>query len=61
MKLSDRLDRLELVVTDHLKESGEIRERLATLSKAYWTLAAAGLTFNVSLIVGIILFLVKRG
>lgn len=52
-ELRDKLEK-------HLEESGEIRNDLQWLKKAFWTLAGTGLTFNVTLVVGIILFLLKH-
>lgn len=60
MKLESRMQKLEAVVTAHLEESGGIRADLAMLKKAFWTLAGALITFNITLTVGMLLFLVKR-
>ena len=54
-----RLTALETKMNEHLEESGTIRTDIAWLTKAFWTLAGAGLTFNVTLAVGIILYLLK--
>lgn len=59
MKIEARMSKLESVVTTHLEESGAIRTDLAWLKKSFWVLAGAGVTFNVTLVVGIILYLVK--
>lgn len=55
-------DLLELrkKLEEHLEESGEIRADLKWLKKAFWTLAGAGVTFNVSLVIAIIAFLLKK-
>lgn len=37
---------MEKALEDHLIESGEIRSDLKWLKRAFWTLAAAGLTFG---------------
>lgn len=44
----------------HLEESSGIRTDLNWLKKAFWTLAGAGITFNVTLVVGLILYLIRR-
>ncbi len=44
----------------HLEESGQIRADLAWLKKSFWVLAGAGVTFNVTLVAGLILYLLKR-
>ena len=36
MKMSERMDHLEGVVTKHLEESGEIRNDLKWLKKVMW-------------------------
>lgn len=38
MKLSDRVDRIELAVEKHFEESGEIRADLKWLKKSFWVL-----------------------
>lgn len=43
----------------HLEESGQIRADLAWLKKSFWVLAGAGVTFNVTLAVGLVLYLLK--
>lgn len=48
-ELKIRLNKLEDMVEKHLQESGEIRTDLAWIKKALWSVAAAGLTFNVTL------------
>ena len=60
MKLEARMSKLEAVVTAHLEESGSIRADLAWLKKAMWTLAGVGVTFNVILAVGLLLYMVRR-
>ncbi len=60
MKLEARMSKLESIVATHLEQSGGIQADLAWLKKAYWTLAGAGVTFNVTLAVGLILYLIKR-
>ncbi len=60
MKLEERMTHLEAIVTAHLEESGAIRSDLAWLKKAMFALVGAGMTFNVTLAVGIILYLIKR-
>lgn len=54
------LRELRAKLEKHLEESGEIRNDLVWIKKAFWTLAAAGITFNVSFIVGILLYVIKR-
>ncbi len=60
MKLEARMTKLEDIVATHLEQSGNIRTDLAWLKKSFWTLAGAGITFNVTLAVGLILYLVKK-
>ena len=60
MKLEERMSKLEAVVTAHLEESGSIRADLAWLKRAMWAVAGAGMTFNVTLAVGLVLWLIKR-
>jgi len=43
------LKQLEKIMIEHLKESGEIRADIKWLKRAYWTLAGAGMSFNVAL------------
>ena len=59
-KLEGRLLRLEQAFEKHVEQSGFIQTDLAWLKKAFWTLAAAGLTFNVTLAVAIITYLLKK-
>ncbi len=51
---------LEAVVTAHLEESGAIRSDLAWLKKAMFALIGAGMTFNVSLAIALITYLLRR-
>lgn len=44
----------------HLEESGEIRTDLKWLKKAFWVLAGAGVTFNVSLAIGLVTYLLHK-
>jgi hypothetical protein len=44
-----KLKDLENLMVEHLKESGEIRADIKWLKRAFWTLAGAGLTFNIVL------------
>lgn len=60
MKLEARMTRLEQIVETHLEQSGGIQADLAWLKKAVWILAGGGMTFNVSLAVGLLLYLIKR-
>lgn len=60
MKLEARMTRLEQIVETHLEQSGNIRTDLAWLKKSFWALAGAGITFNVTLAVGLVLYLVKK-
>ena len=57
--LNKDLKELRSKLENHLEESGQIRADIAWLKKAFWTLAGAGVTFNVTLVVGLILFLLK--
>lgn len=41
-------------LNQHLLESGEIRTDLAWLKKAFWVLAAGGVTFNVGLVMALL-------
>lgn len=59
MKLEARMTRLEQIVENHLEQSGNIRTDLAWLKKSFWALAGAGVTFNVTLVVGLLLYLLK--
>lgn len=45
-----KLRELEALLMAHLQESGEIRADLRWLKRAFWTLAAGGVTLNVSFI-----------
>lgn len=54
------LQELRNKLEKHLEESGEIRNDISWLKKAFWTLAGAGVTLNVSIVAGIILFLLRR-
>jgi hypothetical protein len=38
MKLSDRVDKMEKVLEQHLIESGEIRSDLKWIKKSFWCL-----------------------
>lgn len=38
MKISDRVDKLEILIEKHIEESGYIKTDLAWLKKAFWTL-----------------------
>ena len=60
MKLEARIMKLENAVTAHLEESGGIRADLAWLKRAFWTLAGAGITFNVTFAVGLIMYLLRK-
>lgn len=60
MKLEARMSKIEAVVSMHLEESGAIRSDLAWLKKAMWTLAGAGITFNITLAVGLLLYLLHK-
>lgn len=42
MNLSDRMDRVENMLETHLTESGEIRQDIKWLKKAYWSLVGLG-------------------
>lgn len=42
MNLSKRVDRLEGLFEEHIKESGEIRSDLKWLKGAFWALVALG-------------------
>jgi hypothetical protein len=44
MKLSDRVDRLEVAVEKHFEESGEIRADLKWLKKSFFILGSLILT-----------------
>ncbi len=52
---------LESLLIQHLQESGAIRADLIWLKKAFWVLATANVTFNVTLASSLILYLVQRG
>jgi len=52
---------LEASLISHLQESGAIRADLAWLKKAFWVLATANVTFNVTLASSLILYLVQKG
>lgn len=47
MKLTDRLEHLEGVVTKHLEESGEIRADLKWLKKILWVVIASPMVTEV--------------
>ena len=53
------MTRLEQIVELHLEQSGNIRTDLAWLKKSFWALAGAGITFNITLIAGLLLYLLK--
>lgn len=62
-----RLTVLEGQMKDHLVESVGIKSTLLEnstdlkwIKKAFWVLAGAGVTFNVTLVVGVALLLLKR-
>ena len=44
MKLSDRMDKFEAILTKHLEESGEIRSDLKWVKKGLWTMIGLGTT-----------------
>lgn len=50
MTISERLDRVERILTTHMEESGGIRADLAWIKKAIWACVGACLTFNVGLV-----------
>lgn len=60
MKLEERMTRLEVIVEKHMEESGNIRTDLAWLKKAMFALIGGGLTFNITLAVAFIMYLIKR-
>lgn len=60
MKIEARMNNLEAIVSRHLEESGAIRSDLAWLKKSLWTLAGAGMSLNVALATGIILYIMNR-
>lgn len=49
------LKQLETLLLTHLQESGEIRADLRWLKRAFWTLAAGGVTFNVTFVAAMLL------
>jgi hypothetical protein len=51
---------LETLLISHLQESGSIRADLAWLKKAFWVLATANVTFNITLASSLILYLVRK-
>ena len=51
---------MEVLLVAHLQESGAIRADLAWLKKAFWVLATANVTFNVTLASSLILYLVRK-
>ncbi len=53
------LKQLELMMVKHLEESGLIRADIAWLKRAFWTLAGAGVTFNVMVAAGITLYILR--
>lgn len=66
-KIEVRMAKLEAVVTDHLSKSDIIWSTLSEnnidlkwLKKAFWVLSGAGITFNVTIVTGIIMYLLKR-
>lgn len=59
-KIEQRLTRLEQIVEKHLEQSGFIQSDLGWLKKAFWVLSGAGLTFNVTLAVAIIQYLIRK-
>jgi hypothetical protein len=52
---------VEALLVAHLQEAGAIRADLAWLKKAFWVLATANVTFNVTLASSLILYLVQKG
>ncbi len=67
MKLEARMSTLEKGFAAHLEQSNVIWTTLSEnntdlkwVKKAFWTLAGAMVTFNVTLVVGLVLYLVKR-
>lgn len=56
MELKD----LEVALIKHLEESGAIRADLAWLKKAFWIMATANVTFNITLASSIIMYLVGK-
>jgi hypothetical protein len=59
--MSDKdLKELRAKLEIHLEESGEIRADLKWLKKAFWVLAGAGMSFNITLFVGIIVYLLNH-
>lgn len=52
-------EQLEAALIKHLEESGGIRADLMWLKRAFWTLATAMVTFNITMASGIILVLLK--
>jgi hypothetical protein len=60
MTVEKRMTVLEKTLETHLIESGEIRSDLAWLKKAFWTLAASGLTFLVMLAIAFITYIIHK-
>ncbi len=60
MKLEERMTRLEKVVEIHLEQSGGIQSDLAWLKKAFWLVGGGVMTGTVTLVVGLVLFLIKK-
>ena len=53
------INQLEANLVKHLEESGAIRADLAWLKKAFWIMATANVTFNITLASSIIMYLMN--
>lgn len=60
MKLEARMTRLEGIVETHLEQSGGIKTDLAWLKRAFWLVGGGVMTGTITLIVGLVLFLIKK-
>jgi hypothetical protein len=49
MTISDRLDRVERILAQHLEESGEMRNDIKWIKKTLWAFIGAMVTMSVTL------------
>jgi hypothetical protein len=58
--LQKQVNSLHSDMEAHLRESGEIKADLKWLKQAFWTLAAGGLTFNVTFVIAVVVYLLNH-
>lgn len=58
--IDKRLTALEGIVAKHLQQSEGIITNIQWLTKAFWTLATGGITFNVMLAIAVITYVLNH-